>query len=175
MFKDRMLGSMRDSSASGVFRIRPASAAQGYRSGDRQWSCEGSSQGAGGSLPACSPLVTGSSRPVLGHSVPEVLVQLLYAVARTEASCPCSAPMSPARQPPLCYSRVGGETRCKAPRGNVGKKQPERMLRSSAGWGLLTALPSWLSLPTTSSRTSFQRMRLPVSCTKVTVILLWMP
>lgn len=29
MFRDRMLGSMRDSSASGVFRIRPASVAQG--------------------------------------------------------------------------------------------------------------------------------------------------
>lgn len=43
------------------------------------------------------------------------------------------------------------------------------------GWGLLTAHPSCLCLPTTSSRTSFQRMRLPVSCTKVTVILLWMP
>lgn len=30
-------------------------------------------------------------------------------------------------------------------------------------------------LPTTSSLTSFQRIRLPVSCTKVTVILLWIP
>lgn len=30
MFRDRMLGSIRDSSASGVFRIRPVNAAQGH-------------------------------------------------------------------------------------------------------------------------------------------------
>lgn len=53
MFKDRMLGSMRDSSASGVFRIRPASAAQGCHSGNRQWPCEDPHKGQGAArLPA---------------------------------------------------------------------------------------------------------------------------
>lgn len=104
--------------------------------------------------------------------MPEVLVQLLDPVARTEVSCPCGVPVSPTRQPLLCYGRVGVDMRHKAPRGNVGEKQPERMLGSLSGWGLLTAHPTWLGLPTTSSRTSFQRMRLPVSCTRVTVILL---
>lgn len=51
MFRDRMLGSMRDSSASGVFRIRPASTAWGHCSGDRWWPCEGPREGQG--QPAC--------------------------------------------------------------------------------------------------------------------------
>lgn len=51
MFRDRMLGSMRDSSASGVFRIRPASTAWGHLSGDRWWPCEGPCKGQG--QPAC--------------------------------------------------------------------------------------------------------------------------
>lgn len=67
-----------------------------------------------------------------------------------------------------------GETRHKAPCGDTGMwARKERMsLRGCLGaqWA-----GGWLGLPTTSSRTSFQRMRLPVSCTKVTLILLWMP
>lgn len=51
IFRDRMLGSMRDSSASGVLRIRPASAAWGRRSGDRWWPYEGPGKGQG--QPAC--------------------------------------------------------------------------------------------------------------------------
>jgi len=51
MFRDRMLGSMRDSSASGVFRIRPASAAREHHSGNRRWPCEGPCKGQG--QPSC--------------------------------------------------------------------------------------------------------------------------
>lgn len=119
-------------------------------------------------LPA-APL-SGSSCPALaiqptaGHSAAEILVQLMDMVAGAEASCPLSVPVSPARQPLLYYCRAGGETRHKSLCGNMGMWARNRL----RGGG-------WPGLPTTSSRTSFQRMRLPVSCTKVTLILLWMP
>lgn len=40
MFRDRMLGSIRDSSASGVFRIRPVNAAQGHAQVSCQAPCD---------------------------------------------------------------------------------------------------------------------------------------
>lgn len=151
MFRDRMLGSMSDSSASGVFRIRPANTAQ-----------------------SCHSEVTGSG-PV-GVAV------------KAEAECLSAAPwpfstrdhqwlrclahaVSPTRQPLLYYCRAGGETGHKGPCRNMGM-WARNSLRVFLGaqWA-----GGWLGLPTTSSRTSFQRMRLPVSCTKVTLILLWMP
>lgn len=96
-----------------------------------------------GSPPACIPQkssspITGSSHPALSHSAPGVLVQLLVTVAGTEASCPGGIPVSPAGQLLLCYCKAGGETRRKAPHGNMCEKQPERMLESLVGWGLLT-------------------------------------
>lgn len=63
--------------------------------------------------------------------------------------------------------------------GSKWEREREKRNKSLAVWGgfwgELRCRPSQLCLPTTSSRTSFQRIRLPVSCTKVTVILLWIP
>lgn len=69
MFRDRMLGSMRDSSASGVFRIRPASTARGHHSGNRPVKVPRRGRGSPSACIPSSP-ITGSSRPALSHSSP---------------------------------------------------------------------------------------------------------
>lgn len=98
MFRDRILGSMRDSSASGVFRIRPASAVWGRCSGGRQWPCEGPWQGQGQGQEHRQ----GQGQPARLHPPAEPpshargLAQLLDMVARTKASCQCGIPVPPA-------------------------------------------------------------------------------
>lgn len=105
MFRDRILGSMRDSSASGVFRIRPASAAWGRRSGGRQWPCEGPWQGHGQGQP------TRLHPPAEPPSQAGGLVQLLDMVAGTKASCQRGVPVPPARAATtlLLQGRRGGK------------------------------------------------------------------